>query len=324
MKIGIILPIGRTDKYGYQYDDFTELILNSQEKFADHILVLSTSRYINKELFENHTKIELISNKNTWFKLMNGKEIFKPSSSFIEYGIKKLIEEGIDVAIQIHINQYIPKSSIQGLKKSCKKMLDKNKPFNWLYKSYQCGNLLFNADRRLPWIFNLTEDLEWRTIPDGIIHRKTKKIIYVQEGNYKKYNNQAIRDLPWECTIEDIKEKSEFIKKGYKNIEYVNNPLKIENKYNFNKKKWILNMQKQINMKKLSKLEFDEFEKQILKTQKNTFLSNIFERNYCHYSRIKRNYYLFRKKYLKEINKRLKKIRIMIHPFIKKLGKINK
>ena len=52
MRIGLIVPVGRTDKYGYQYDNFTKLILDTHERFADYIVVVSSSIYINKELFE--------------------------------------------------------------------------------------------------------------------------------------------------------------------------------------------------------------------------------------------------------------------------------
>jgi len=76
MKIGIILPVGRTDKYSYQYKNFNQIIISNLEKFADYLLAVSSSRYIVKEIFENHNKIELLSNKETWFKLINGSEVF--------------------------------------------------------------------------------------------------------------------------------------------------------------------------------------------------------------------------------------------------------
>lgn len=111
MKIALILPIGRMDKFGYQYDDFTKIIIKNLVEFADHILVVSSSRYIKKELFENYNKIELISNEKTWFKLKDDEEIFswKVLGNSVDLGCSILKEEGYDVAFQIHINQYIPK-----------------------------------------------------------------------------------------------------------------------------------------------------------------------------------------------------------------------
>lgn len=36
MKIGIILPIGRTDMYGYQYHDLIRLVIKNFEQFFEY------------------------------------------------------------------------------------------------------------------------------------------------------------------------------------------------------------------------------------------------------------------------------------------------
>ncbi|KKK49134.1 hypothetical protein LCGC14_3138130, partial [marine sediment metagenome] len=61
MKLGLLVPVGRTDKFGYQYDNFTKLILSNHEKFADRVVIVASSRYVKNELFENRHKVEYIS-----------------------------------------------------------------------------------------------------------------------------------------------------------------------------------------------------------------------------------------------------------------------
>lgn len=76
LKIGLLVPIGRTDKYGYQYEELTKLIITNYLEFTDKILVISSSRFAERELFEVNPKIKFITNEDTWFQLENSNEIF--------------------------------------------------------------------------------------------------------------------------------------------------------------------------------------------------------------------------------------------------------
>lgn len=285
MRIGIIVPIGRIDKYGYQY--LNEIIFNNLANFADHVLVISSSRHTNQQVFENYENLEFISNNNSWFKLDNGEEQF--SFEIIDknnnYCKEKLHEEGYDVAILIHNNQYIPKSSEKKLIKSCLKMIEKKEPYRWYYKKYMCGNLLFNADRGLPWILNLTIDNPWEYYTDAIKHNKHGNSVSIRTGNFKKYNNQAIRDVPWEMTIQDANEKYELFIREHKMREI---KLKQEQKsfnidsqnLKFNEKKWLQYMQIKLNLKQLSKEKLDQVGEQILKLRQENFISKILIKEY--------------------------------------------
>ncbi len=281
MKIGIILPVGRMDRYGYQYKEINKLIISNLVNFSDHIIVISSYRYADKDLFENYCNIEFISNERTWFKLVNGEEIFTMQilSDNSNLAYRKLQEEGLDVAILLSINQYIPKTSEKKLRKSCQNMLEKNMPYIWLYKKYLCGNLLFNADRKLPWIINLTIDNQWKISHDSLIDKKSGEIVKIQTGNFKKYNNQAIIDVPWETTIHDGKEKYEFVIKEYRIINKTYNPNDPSN-LKFNEDEWIRYSQRKINLKSLAKEELDDVAIQIQKLRKKDFVSHIFEKNY--------------------------------------------
>ena len=281
MKIGVLLPIGRTDRYGYQYKEYNKLIINNLAKFSDCLMVISSSRYVNKDLFENHSNIEFISNKNTWFKLIDGDEVFEAEkiSQNLNFCCKKFQKTGYNVVILLAINQYVPKTSEKKLRKSCQNMLEKNMPYIWLYKKYLCGNLLFNADRKLPWIINLTIDNLWKISHDSLIDKKSGEIVKIQTGNFKKYNNQAIIDVPWITTIHDAKEKYEFVIKEYRIINKTYNPNDPSN-LKFNEDEWIRYTQRKINLKSLAKEELDDVAIQIQKLRKKDFVSHIFEKNY--------------------------------------------
>ena len=103
MKIGVLLPIGRMDKFGYQYDDFTKIIIDNLSNFADFVLVLSSSRFIKKELFEKYTNIKVISNDKTWFKMVNGEEIFswKVLADLLDFGCVSLYLARLDSGVTV-------------------------------------------------------------------------------------------------------------------------------------------------------------------------------------------------------------------------------
>ncbi len=275
MKVGVLLPVPRMDKYGYQYNEFTKIILRSQTEFADQVLALSSSRYCNRELFDEFNKVRLISNNLTWFELVNGQEIFsiKKAVARMNFGLQKLKELGLNVAIIIHTNQYVPKSSMKKIKNRCNKMVEKREPFSWLYKSYQCGNLLFHADSRIPWIFNLNLNLNWEIGPDSISHKETHETKKIQSGNFKKYDNEAIRDIFGEFTILDVKKKYNFTIKELRILNKTYNPRDQAN-LKFNEERWLNYMDNKFKLKKIIKKPLDSYGREILNIRKDGFISN--------------------------------------------------
>lgn len=297
MKIGLIVPVGRTDKYGYQYNDFTNIIFNTHEKFADYIVVVSSSRYINKQLFNIHPKIELVSNERTWFKKINGEEVFSLNVLYNNLNLcKKLLQkEGCDVACPIAINTYIPESSINNIKKRFQKMLKTHTHFTSNYRRFMCGNLIFSASRKDSTVLNLTIKNPWEYTVDSITNKETGEIVRVQSKNFKKYNKYAFVDVPWEMTIQDAKEKYEFINQEYERIRHE----KLDEIYDpnnlryskFNEKKWLDYYIRKINLNKLVDEEIDDVGKQILNLRRENFVSNILETKYVKKSGLKSLYY---------------------------------
>ena len=281
MKLGLLVPVGRTDKFGYQYDNFTKLILSNHEKFADRVVIVASSRYVKNELFENRPKVEYISNHKTWFKQENGEEIFSMSHSAknMNYIRSILEEEGYDLALQIHINQFIPESSFDALRKSCEKIVKKKRIFGWLYKSYQIGNVIFNSDRRVPWILNLKEAANWSFGADSIINKNTKKRIKIQTGNFRRYNEYSIRDFFGHFTLQDAEEKYNFTIKELKILTNTYNPNNPDELV-FNKSVWSNYMERKFSLKKKSKKKIDIFERELLELRRDDFISHIFEKKF--------------------------------------------
>ena len=242
------------------------MILENHSNFADHIIIVASSRYVNDELFEDLDNIKFISNDKTLFKQQNGEEIFsfKTLENNVNLGYELLKNRAYDVAIHIHINQYIPLLSFNSLKSQCERMLNKNMPFTWLYKIYQCGYLLFNADRRVPWILNLKGDFKHQIESDSLRLLDKNEYTHIQTGSYKKFNNRAIVDIFGEFTIDDAREKYEFTIKELMILNNSYDPLNAE-KLKFNEKR----ISKQ-SIEELSKQVKDDREREILKLRFGT------------------------------------------------------
>ena len=281
MKIGVITPVGRTDKFGYQYEDYNKLIIKNLAEFADRILVISTSKHNDPQLYENIDNLEYFSNKDTWFNSVNDNEEFSFAKidDNVNFCRDKLIQEGYDVSILIHSNQFVPKSNQINLKNFCAELIKKKKPFEWLYKKYMCGKLIFYPDRKVPWILNLTIENPWNYRVDSIIHKDTKEIISIQTGKYKKYTDLAIMDVPWDLTIQDEREKHDFFIKELRILNNTYNPNDPDN-LKFNEAEWISYMQRKVDNKKLSNEKLDDLGEEILKLRRDDFCSHIYEKNY--------------------------------------------
>jgi hypothetical protein len=278
MKIGIILPIGDLNKFGYQY--ISDLIISNLEEFGDHIFAISTSRNNRKDFFSAFKKTSFVSNEETWFELVDGCEVFSFEKLIenINLGLSICKERNFDAAVQIHINQYIPESSRIDLKKSIEKMIEEEKKFEWLYKKYQCGQMIFNADTRVPWILNLNVKNPYVYEADAISSRETNETIPIENGNHRKFNKQAITDVFGEFNSEDAKNVHDFTRLGKNKLH--------EKTYSsfrfppFDEESWFKYYQYKFNEKVISKETMDKFGMQILSRRKNNFVSVALEKNY--------------------------------------------
>ena len=204
MKIGIVLPIGPLDRFGYQNN--YSLVVENLSNFATHVYICSLSRnrtYVDN-LITQYPNVECIANEQTWFDLdSNGNEVFTIDGAIKQtnLGFKRCKQDGMDCGFLIHINQYIQARVMKPLRRKCRNMLKADRLFEWLYKKYQLGDRLFHSDTRVPWILNLQIDNPYVIRPDSLHQKNGHKSYKIEHGEYRSKDHLAIVDNPMEMTI---------------------------------------------------------------------------------------------------------------------------
>lgn len=281
MKIGNILPIGRLDKYGYQY--FYKDIVKNHTSFFDEVVVVSNSKYCDPDFFNNQEKATLISSPKTWFTENHGQEAFSFTKIVenLNRGLAHLKKKGFDVAMSVHINQYIPMESREGLLNLCREMVAQKRLFEWVYKKYQLVDILFNADTRVPWILNLTIENPYLFYTDSIINSKNKESVKIESGDFSKYNRCSIVDVFGELTMNDQREKYELTVRELNRLrsEWNIDPAR-HDKQTFDCRKFMDYYQHKMDKKTISKDPLDEFGRIISSRSQPDFISHALKRAY--------------------------------------------
>jgi len=280
MKIGIQLPILTITDFGYQYN--ADISFRSLSKFADKVYCRLNSP-INDELLtfkKKYRNIILISNKYTQSIDNNGNLIYNLDKNQIgnRYVLDQMRKDGIDLALNIHINQYIPEHAFESLRKQCQNILIENKPYGWLYKRYQLKDKLFHADVRLPWILNLQYKKPLFYSPDSISDKFGTILASIQTGDFRRYNKEAIVDVPMELTLEDLKKIVLFTK----NMAELRSKKKVQFERGFNEEKQLKYYVDKFSAKYPSFEELDEIGKLIRENDNPDFLSHIILKNIKH------------------------------------------
>jgi len=216
MKIGVICPVGPLDRYGYQYNYMT--IMENLAAFATQVYIISSSRNRDlHDLLSRFPNVDYIFNEDTRFDVdATGNEVFSMEKleHNVNLALQKCKEDGMDCAIQMHINQYVQDRNKDNLRRLCGDMLEAGRPFEWLYKKYQLGNRLFHADTRVPWILNLQIDQPFVIRADSIHHRDSHERYKIEHGDFRSKDHIAIVDCPMEMTWQDLEEKMRFLYGG--------------------------------------------------------------------------------------------------------------
>jgi len=271
MKIGIQLPILTITDFGYQYN--ADISFRSLSKFADKVYCRLNSP-INDELLtfkKKYRNIILISNKYTQSIDNNGNLIYNLDKNQIgnRYVLDQMRKDGIDLALNIHINQYIPEHAFESLRKQCQNILIENKPYGWLYKRYQLKDKLFHADVRLPWILNLQYKKPLFYSPDSISDKFGTILASIQTGDFRRYNKEAIVDVPMELTLEDLKKIVLFTK----NMAELRSKKKVQFEHGFNKENQLKYYIDKFSAKYPSSEKLEDYGNKIAQNAKSNFLS---------------------------------------------------
>lgn len=273
MKIGIVCPIGNLEKFGYHH--IHDIVLQSFCSFADKVVLISSSR--DAHVAVKNPKIQRVSSPQTWFDLdEKGNELYSMdklrANSIL--GLDILAEDGFDIALMVHINQYIPETNFENIRNYIQKLLQRGKPFTWLYKMYQCGTQLFDADVRLPWVYNLHHRKRYMIAPDSTLYfrnwllwHSTKKVT-IKSGSFKAFNNISIVDVLGEFTEKECEALWTLVKDrgGYtKGKSFL-----VDNAYNH--EVWLKYMTNKLKAKRHSSEELDTFGNAICERSRPDFV----------------------------------------------------
>lgn len=275
MRIGVICPIGPIDRFGYQYN--YPITINSLAQFADQVYLVSSSRHHDSfcSFLKSFSNISLISNQNTWFTLdENGDEYFQIArlEENLNIALEQCKSDRLEVAIQIHINQYVQDYVRPNLRNVSQEMFKSGKPYSWLYKKYQYGNRIFHADTRLPWIINLTMNDPFVIRADSLQRSDGGERVQIQHGDYHHADPNAIVDCPMELTLNDLKLIREYTR------HYIElNPNAVTE---FDWNQYFHYYLSKLNKKVLSNEKLDPTGEEIARRSQDDFLSWIFLENY--------------------------------------------
>lgn len=200
--IAVIVPIGDPRLYGY--GNVLSACLQSIDDFADLTILVQSQPAISalQPYALNLRNVKVISNSQTWFKddIYDGKLIDRN----LFYGAETARLAGADIIIYFSSNWYIPEGSQAGLRKYCNEITD----FGYLYRGDQLANRLFSASKRLPMIVRAEADIHYLFSADKLINSNWKHD--VKRGDYSKYDDIMIVDVPFEITRQDLTDKQNF------------------------------------------------------------------------------------------------------------------
>lgn len=211
MKIAVILPVGPLDRYGYQY--VYDLTIPTMCAFADQVYMISSTRNPTNvsDLLKAHPNLRYISDKRSWFE--GDREVF--SNARYEENVNRMMrrcaKDGMDVAFQIHVNQYIPQSVRPLLQQRARRLVKHGNHASWIYRRYQLGDRWFHCDDAAFWMVNLHMP-GWSFVADGLYDEQKKKIKKRIHNDFRHQNHLAVVDAALEFPLVDLTEKMNFVR----------------------------------------------------------------------------------------------------------------
>ena len=251
--------------------------IENLSSFADKLYIKCNGELTSKlKELNTFSNISVYANKETQSFDIDGNIIFdgEKNKKANNYILNTMRREGMDIAMNIHVNQYIPDNSKKNIQNICLQLLKSNKKYAWLYKRYQMADKLTYPDTRLPWIINLHHQ-DLKMAPDSLSEKNTI-IASIQSGYFKQYQNISIIDYQFELNIQDQKEKVNFTK----NYSDINAEKGIIVKPYFSEKEYLQFYQKKMDKKILTKDSLDQTGEKVFKNNQKDFLSNYLLSNY--------------------------------------------
>lgn len=202
--ISAVVTVGRDDSMGYQYNFYA--ILQHLSKIFDKVIIVSSTR--KKFKLNECENIILISDERSWFPLTENGETFQFGKLFDNtmLGLREASKH-TKAALLLSINQYLPKKQKTKIYKSAEYLINSNKPWAWVHKSYQILDKITYPSNRVPYLINLGMLDQVTMAPDSIIYKGRKTPI--EDGLFIK-PPFFIVDIMGDTSKEDLELKWDY------------------------------------------------------------------------------------------------------------------
>jgi len=195
VKLAVICPLGPLDRFGYQHT--WKPCLESFRAFADKVYCVASEPDVQMP------DVEMISGPETWFE--DGFDVHQIVFN-MNLGLDRAMADGMDVAACQDVNCYVPNG--EAFRGYCESLLERERPYGWVYRKDQLGPVMFHVNGRRPRIFNLS--YRWRVGMDCI--KKNGKTVHYEIDEFPEKEAVAYVDCGLEMTLPDLEAKMNYIR----------------------------------------------------------------------------------------------------------------
>ncbi len=205
MRIAVICPVGRLDRYGYQH--VARQCIASHRQVGDTWLYPSTTRANVAD-----PELGILSDSRTWFEVdPAGNERFDimqlERAANVAYRVAQ--EQGYDAAIGLHVNNWVTGAAADWLYFEAARIVADKEFLGWTYRRDQLAELSFGCTVRRPRIINLHADPLPEVGPDTLT-MGGEIVARMERGDWPEMDRTAIWDVQLEMTLQDLADKLNF------------------------------------------------------------------------------------------------------------------
>lgn len=205
MKLAVVCPIGRLDRYGYQH--VADTCMQTHRRVSVDRFYMSTSRANAPDAEKG-----IVSDERTWFDLdEEGHERFDIGrlEMAANLGYRMARDAGFDVAVGLHVNNLVTRIGADWLYWEARRIHRGKEFFAYTYRCDQLADRAFGATVRRPRIINLHADPLPEVGPD-VLTMDGEVVAKMERGDWPNMDNLATWDIQLEMTLPDLEDKLNF------------------------------------------------------------------------------------------------------------------
>lgn len=202
MKLAIICPVGDLTRFGYWR--IAPHCLESWQQLGELYLVHSS-----RIALPFHIAAHYIRDPHTLMLPSHDGEVFSHRlvAANTNLGLALARQAGCDCAITICVNWYVEEVAAEAIRAKCQRMLDQERGYEFLYRRWQFGAHLLEADLRSICVFslqdtqsNVVEVLVDRAVCNGAM-------VTSDRGEFSTSNAEAYVDCGLEVKTSEFRDK---------------------------------------------------------------------------------------------------------------------